>query len=171
MITKLKQKSKKSGGFTLVELLIYIGIFSILLIVLTQIFVSTINAQLESEANSSVEQDSRYILARAMYDIQRASQIVLPANLGDQGNVLQLTINGVTYIYSLNDENLELSRTGTADRLNSYDTAITNLTIQRLGNLGGTNSVKIGFTVTSRIQMPSGPEIKNVQTVVSLRPN
>jgi prepilin-type N-terminal cleavage/methylation domain-containing protein len=162
---------KYNKGFTLIELLIYMGIFSILLVVLTQIFISSLNTQLESEAVSSVEQDSRFILARMSYDIQRASQVSLPAALGEQGNTLKLLISGTNYTYDVNSGNLQLDIGGTANKLNSFDTNISNLTFQRLGNIGGTNSIKIGFTVTSKVQRSSGPEIKNVQTVLGLRPN
>jgi prepilin-type N-terminal cleavage/methylation domain-containing protein len=164
-------KNKHPKGFTLIELLIYMGIFSILLVVLTQLFVTILNVQLESEASSSVEQDSKFILARMMYDIQKASQVVLPANLGDQGDTLSLMIGGDSYIYLPNGSDLDLNKNGTAGKLNSFDTTISNLVFQRLGNTGGINSIRIGFTVISKAQRSSGPEIKNVQTIVGLRPN
>src|SRR3990172_6790072 len=48
-------------GFTIIELILYMGMLSILLAVLSQIFVSILNVQLESQSSSSIEQDSRYI--------------------------------------------------------------------------------------------------------------
>jgi prepilin-type N-terminal cleavage/methylation domain-containing protein len=162
-------------GFTLIELLIYMGIFSILLMVLTQIFISSLNVQLESEAVSSVEQDSRFIIARMSYDIERASQVNLPANLGDiqtgLGAKLEFIVGGATYTYKLSGADLQLDISGVPNKLNSFDTNISNLTFERLGNTGGTNSIKVGFTVTSKAVRSSGPEIKNVQTVLGLRPN
>jgi type II secretory pathway pseudopilin PulG len=164
--------NKHSRGFTITELLIYMGIFTILLVVLTEIFVTTLNVQLESEATSSVDQDSRFILSRLMYDIQRASRIDVPASLGSlPGDTLSLIIGGDTYTYALNNTDLELDRNGTANKLNSFDTTISNVVFQRLGNPGGVNSIKVGFTVSSKVQRASGPEIKNVQTMIGLRPN
>jgi type II secretory pathway pseudopilin PulG len=160
--------NKHSRGFTITELLIYMGIFTILLVVLTEIFVATLNVQLETEASSSVEQDSKFMLARMIYDIQKASKINTPASLGDQGDTLSLEIDGTTYISSSpNGTDLELN----GNKLNSFDTTISNVIFQRLGNPGGVNSIKIGFTVSSKVQRASGPEIKNVQTTVGLRPN
>jgi type II secretory pathway pseudopilin PulG len=169
--SKNKKFLKSNKGFTITELLIYMGIFSILLVVLTEIFVTILKVQLESEATSSVEQDSRFILTRLMYDIQRANTVNLPASLGDQGSVLRFIIGGVTYTYTINNDNLELTMNANANKLNSFDTTISNLTFQRLGNPGGINSINVGFTVTSKAKRASGPEIKNVQTVIGLRPN
>ena len=48
---------KKQKGFSLVELLLYMGLFSILLASLMQLFGAIIAVRLESEATSAVLQD------------------------------------------------------------------------------------------------------------------
>ncbi|MCL4384260.1 hypothetical protein M1116_02310 [Patescibacteria group bacterium] len=163
---------KLTLGFTLTEMMVYIGLFSIFLLVLTEIFVSILDVQKESEALSSVEQDSRFIVARLIYDIQRAHSIDLPSTLGSQGSTLSLTINSTTNTYALNGDNIAVTIGGTATQFNSFDTTVSNLLFQHLGNPGGKlDSVEVSFTVTSRTVRPSGPEIKNVDTVINLRPN
>ena len=157
-----------SGGFTLIEFLIYMGIFSMLLVVLTQMFVMILTTQLGTESSSSVEQDSRFILARLMYDVQRASQITVPATLGVSGNTLQLIIGGVSYTYVLNGTNLELN----SNQVNSFDTTVSNLSFERRGNVGGETDVNVAFTLKSKVLRNNMPmELKNVQTVIGLRPN
>jgi hypothetical protein len=167
MITKLKNKN----GFTLVELLVFIGLFSILLLVLTQMFVNIMEAQLNSQATSGISQDSRYILNRIMYDIHRADSLNSPSALGASANSLSLRINGNNYIYNQVDDNLILTANSTDYQLNSFDTIISNLQFQRLGTASNPALIKVMYTIKSDIQKPSGPELKNIETVIGLRLN
>jgi Tfp pilus assembly protein PilW len=157
-------------GMTLIELLIYMGLLSIFLVVLTSVFTSIVNVQLESKSVSSVEEDGRYILNRLTYDIRRASSITTPASIGGSGSTLALVINGSTYTLSQNGNNLQLVSSAGTDNLNSVDTKISNLSFQRIGNVSGKNTIVINFTITSAIQkMGNGPETKAVQTTIGIR--
>jgi len=160
-----------SNGFTLIELLIYMGIISILITALTQVFGSILDAQLESEATSSVQQDGRFILSRFSYDIRRADDIVVPAALGDQTTSLQLTIGGVSYTYALNSGDLELTEATVTNKINGSDTTISNLSFTRIGNsgAGAKNTVQIEYTVTTKIIRPKGLETKDFQTTIGVR--
>src|SRR5438067_4427716 len=92
-------------GFTLIEFLMYMGIFSILIVSLFQILTSVLDIQAESQATSSVDEDGKFILSRLAYDIQRASAVAVPVSRGAQGNTLQLTIGGVSYTYVVSGNN------------------------------------------------------------------
>ena len=166
----INKKLKQKIGFTIVELQVYMGIFAILLIVLTQIFVTTLNTQLTSQATSEVSQDSRYILARMSYDIHRADELLLPPNIGNQQDKLRFKIGTDTYEYNQTNNNLILNVNGTSYQLNSYDNNISNLQFKRLGNTTTSSPiVGISFTLKSLVQKPSGQEIKNIETVIGLR--
>src|SRR5438094_795700 len=95
-----RQGKKLEQGFTLIEFLMYIGIFSILLVALFQLFTTILDIQSESQATSSVDEDGKFILSRLSYDIQRTNAIVTPASVGQQGSTLQLTIGGASYTYT-----------------------------------------------------------------------
>lgn len=199
MIIKVKNlKSKFKKGFTIVELIVFMGLFSILIVVLTQILSSALSLQLESESKSNVEQDGRYILERMMYDINRTQgyninsagtvtppvitpAIVTPAANGASATSLKLNVGGNSYLYSLDgSNNLTLSvNGGTADMLNGFDTSITNLTFTRINGplppvptptpINTFDTVQIQFTVTGRTVPASGPKIKVYTTTVGLR--
>lgn len=163
-----------SKGFTLIELLVFMGVFSIIIVILTQVYVSFLDAQREMEATSYVEQDGSFILARLAYDVGRAKSIDIPVNPGDQTSNLQLTIDesGVNRIfaYSLASNNLMLTDYISAEQLNNFNTTVSNLSVKRIGNSGGKNSLNIGFTLTSRtIKAGGSPEIKNYQVTAGLR--
>lgn len=147
----------------------YMGLLSILLVVLVDIFSSALDVQLQSQATSSVSQDGRFLLSRFMYDLQRSENVVIPAAAGSQSNTLQITVGGINYTYAVESENLQISNNNGADTLNSFDTTVSNLSFQKIGNVGGKDTVKILFTLTGKDIKKSGREIKNFQTTVGLR--
>lgn len=160
---------KRQVGFTLVELLIYMGLLSAVLIVIANILVVALDDRLESETGSSVLSDGRFMLARLMYDVGRTENIVLPSLLGDETSSLQIVVGGINYIYAVNNGNLVLTNGVDSDQLNSIETTVSNLTFKRLGNLGGKNTVQIRFDVVSKALRRYGQEIKNFQTTVGTR--
>ena len=167
MIQKPTQK-----GFTIIEFLIYIGILSIFLIVVSQIFVSSLNLRLGEQSTSNLEQDGRFISARLIYDISRASTIDQPTSDGTSSNTLSLTIAGQSYSYSLQNSNLILSDASNSDQLNGYDTTVTNLNFLRLGNPGGDgDAVTFSFTLTGNYRTNLNTETRNFTSTVTLRKN
>lgn len=160
---------KNIKGFTLIELIMYIGLFSILLLVMTQIFTWILDIQLESQATSSIFQDGQYITNRISYDIQRAQSIILPATNGQSTNNLELNIDGTTYIYTIINNNITVSNNLDTNALNSSNTNISNLTFKRVGNTSGKDTVNLSFTITSNIRRPSGYQTRNFQTTVGTR--
>ncbi len=156
-------------GFTFVEIVMYMALLSFLLLILTQILTSVLDVRSESEANSYVQQDGRYILARLVYDINRAQSVETPSALGQQTSSLQITIGGIENTYAIAGSNLTISNNSGLDFLNSYGSKISNLTFRRLGSIGGRPSIKISFTVTSVTVREQGPEVQNLETSAGLR--
>lgn len=169
IIKKIRLLSQK--GVTIVELLLYMSILTVLLTILTSIFVSALDVQSESQATSSVEQDGSYILARLAYDIHRAQSINIPATNGATNNNFQIVISGTNYTYSVDtNNNLTLTNSSEVNNLNNYGTKISDFSVTRLGNVGGVeDTLRITFTVTSRAKRISGFEAKDFQTNLSLR--
>ncbi len=155
-------------GFTLVELLLFMGIFSIFLIVLTDLFSAIINTRIESEATSSVEEDGRFIISRLAYDISRADSITSPA-LGSGANSLSIVIGGVTYTYQVSSGNFQLTNDLGTNNLNSSETTVSTPIFQRIGNSDGKDTIKITFTVNSVTQKITGSETQNFQTTIGRR--
>ena len=134
-LPRFTQSAQK--GITVVELLLYMGILTILLTILTSVFTSALDVQSESNAVSSVEQDGNYILARLAYDIHRAQSINIPATNGTTSNSFQIVVDGINYTYSIDvNNNLILVNNLGTNNLNNYATSISNLSVQRLGNVG-----------------------------------
>jgi len=142
-------------GFTLVELLIYMALLGPLLIVLTNILVTSLESQVESTTASIVDIDGRFILNRLIYDVTHAASINLPAAAGQSSASLGLN----TGTYSLSGSNLLLG----TDRLNSFDSQVSNLSVTRVGNGTRFDTVIVSFTVTS------GSTTRSYTTALGLR--
>jgi len=159
--------SRKSSGFTLVELIIYMALLSAFLLVLTNIFTAVLRVRVDSQSSSSVEQDGRFILARLAYDINRATTDTVP-----NPTSLNLTISGQTYSYVLNGTNLQLTQPGSlVDSLNGSGSQITSLSFQKIANTGGKeDTIKIQLSLqSSAVAQGATREIRSFSTTVGRR--
>jgi hypothetical protein len=157
-----------SQGFTLIELVIYMGMLVLLLSVLSSIFSAIVDVQLNSTSLSSVDQDGNYLLAKFTHDVASSSAILVPANPGNQTSTMQLTINSINYTYSLSNSNLQIvnNSNNQTDVLNSYNTSVSGLTFTRIGSGGNSDTVQVSYTVTSRIKERGGYETKSFTTTL-----
>lgn len=153
-------------GYTVVELLLYMGLLSILLVVLLQIFTELIDLQLDTHDTSVVEQDSKFLLSRLLYDIHRADSVTTPGSLGANIDTLQLNIGSVQYVYQLQNGNIYLVATDSS-QLNSIDTTVSNLSFTRVGNDTGKHQIRVSYTITSK--HTQNPDTKTVSTTIGLR--
>ena len=150
-------KNNKQRGITIVELLVYVGLLSIFMLVLVDVFVTILNNKLETESISTLNQDTRYIYTRLAYDIANADSASVPSP-----NSLNIVSGGVSYDYA-RDGNGNLLLNGSA--LNGLDTKVDGIIFTKIGN-----TVKVSYTVTSRIELPSDEQTRSIETTVGLRP-
>lgn len=162
-------KNNQDNGFTLIELMLFMAMFSVILIVLSSLFSAIVEKQLETESVSAVENDSKFIIARMLYDISRADSMTTPATLGAQSASLSLVISGITYTYAISGGNLQLTQGVQTDDLNGVGSTISGLNFTRLGNTTGKHTIQVTYTVTSDTVLPSGPETKTISTVIGTR--
>ena len=145
---------EKKQGFTIIELLLYIGLSTTLIALMSQIFLATLGVRIESQSTTNVQQDARFILSRIAYDARRASSITTPSS-GQTGSLLTFVINdqGVdeTYTYSVQGNDLVLSVGADVDVLNSNGVAIESLAFQRIGE-----TVEITMTIVGNEQVAPG---------------
>lgn len=159
---------KKTGGYTLVELLIYFGLVSLLFIQLTSLFLTVLDAKKDVHAVSAVQRDGQFIYSRLVYDINRAEQITEPAALGATSSAIRLNISGVEHRYEVINNILTLTRNGVAIPLHS-STIASELRATRLGKVGGKPTLQLQFRITSPIQENTESETELYQTTVGIR--
>lgn len=159
----------RSSGFTLVELLIFMGLFSVILVVLSSLFAAIIQQQLENQVISAVESDSTYVVSRLAYDFEQADTVVVPVENGDETVSLTLDINGEEYEYLLNDSTLEVVTPTDTVHLTSPRTVVTDLSFQRLGNESGVPTIRVRMTLSSLAENSTGAEVTEIDTIFGIR--
>lgn len=160
--------NRKSRGFTMIEMLMYMGLLSLLLVVMVNLFAASLDVQLESQATSGVDQDAAFILGRLTNDIRKAQSITQPQLGATPSGILQLVINGITYSYATGSGMLTIASASAQYSLNSFDTKTSFASFQRLGNPGGKNAIQIMLTVQS-IVTTAKRETRTIQTTVGIR--
>lgn len=160
-------------GTTLIELLLYIGLLSIFIGVLTGLFGTAMDIFLSSQSNTGISTDSSYILSKLSYDIQRASSVSLPLNFGDTTSSLTLVIDGNNHTYSrgINGDLVYINNLGTFT-LNSHTASISSMTFRKIGNSGGLEStIKVDILLTSRVMQAKGQESIQISTSIATHRN
>jgi len=172
MMKTVKSKNNYSSGVTMVELLIYIGLLTLFLTVLTTLFVSIFKLQLTTQSTSSLTQDTRFIIARMGYDIENAKSISTTYSLGQTTNSLTFKdTNDNSFTYTLDGSN-NLTLNGT--RINGLDTTISAISpsttlFQIIGTDITKPTIQVKFTINSNVIEESGPRSQIIQTTYGLR--
>ncbi len=156
-------------GFTLVELLIFMGLFSVILLVLSSLFASIVQQQLETQGMSAVETDATYLTARLQYDFDRADDIVLPEISGDTSDSLTLVIGGLDYTYSLTGTTLEMTTPSGTVSLTSPRTQVSDVSFHRVGNDSGVPTIEVLITLSSTAVNSTGSETRIIDTSYATR--
>jgi type II secretory pathway pseudopilin PulG len=145
MKNKVAVRLVRQKGFTLVEILVYFGLFSILLVVINSLFITTLEQQTQDLARSALQQESEFVLAKLKYDIYNADSVSLPAQAGDVSDSLVFTTDGVVYTYQLDATKITKSFNGETYGLTSNKVNIDSLQFENQS--GSSLDQIVGFTV------------------------
>jgi hypothetical protein len=159
-------------GFSLIELLMYIGIFSMLIVILFQLLVSILDVQLESKGHSSIDQDGLFILSRLSYDIARSNSIASPS-AGQSSQNVKITVNGTDFEYTNATSSMVLTNmsTGEQKQLNSVNSEVSNVTFTRRSDTEGKNfdTITASFTITGKPIVRGVRDSKSFRTTIGVR--
>jgi len=165
----MKNIKKNQRGFTLIEILLYIALFVIFISIIMSMFTTVMESYGRSFSESSIQQDSQYIIERLSYDIHRADSIVTPASIGGTGNSLVLQINGQNYSYTLSNGQLTLSDGINAFFVNSDLSSINTITFTRIGNPLGKHTIKAEFNIISNRELVGESKSETYTTTFGTR--
>lgn len=93
--------NKYKKGFTIVEAVVYFALTSTFLVLITDILLSTLETESESESYVSVAQDGRFLLSKISNELRSAKYLLWPCQSGEK--VYQedgTTINNVAGYYT-----------------------------------------------------------------------
>ncbi len=149
----VNRRLKIQNGFTVVELLVYIGLLTVLLLVLLDIFVTTLNFKLQSESTSSLNQDARMIMANLNYNIYNSHSAVVVSSS-------KLSLDSGAKVYELSDGNLLLNSV----RLNGQNTKVDSISFTKIAD-----TIKVSYTVESLIITSGAVRTQTVDSTIGLR--
>ena len=165
-----------SHGFTLIELAIYGGLLGILLLIMSQFFVATMELKTVTDNETAIQSDGRYMLDRLAYDIKRASSITLPST-GQMGSTLSAVIRenstDVPYRYSISGTDLMIQAGTESALLNSTGSRVTGFTVRRYGNsasiAGAKDTLQIQLSLEGSATTAAGRDSQIFTTSIGLR--
>lgn len=169
----LEQKIQKKKGFSLLELLIYITILSILVVVISNTFISLSRGNGQSQARSEVNNSIRFATELLRQDLKNASAVIVPAS-GGSGSTLTLTRGSVDIIYDVSGGALR-RKEGAAAPVNvtNSNISVNAPTFSRIENINpvfsATNvTIKINMTFSYNSTSPDWAYSDSLQTSVDL---
>ncbi len=168
-MTIKKSRLVYQRGDTLVEMLIYMGLFAGFLALLSGLFVSTLDIQQQSLDSAEIEQDSQYLFSRIQYDVSRANAITTPASEGATSSALVLTTPSGKITYAKVNNQLQITDPSGSSILTSPDIALTTVSFQRLGSSAQSDSLKIQFHLQSINLQNSVPENRDINMTLGIR--
>lgn len=166
---KTYRPSQRKNGFTLVELLVYFGLFSILIVVLSSVFITMLEQQTQDTAQSVLQQESEYILAKLKYEIYNADEVVAPASPGASLQSLTLRTGGEEKVFSLVNSQLVYTYETVNWPMSSNEIMVTDLEFE---NQSGTALHQaVGIHIGMRTNLPQERTSYNrvISTTVTLR--
>ena len=141
-----------SGGFTFIELILYVAIVTIILSALVPFAWSAIETGVKSAVQQEVNANARYISERIKYEIRNSTDINLPV-VGSSGTTLSIVTSIPATNPTIIDRDLPTGNitikqgAGSTVNLNSANTVISSLTFTSYTS--GDNKTKhIRFNMT-----------------------
>lgn len=157
-----------SKGFTIIELLIYMGIFSIVLFVTLDFFFLSQVVKGEVVQHQEVDRNARAALLEMTQTIREAANVSAPL-LGLTGSSLSLNTGAISY--TLNGGLLQKTEGGQTHNLTADSVTIEDISFTSRGEAGEMPTVSIAFTIRTNTRIFGKPDYitKTFQTTVQLR--
>lgn len=170
-IKSLQNALKKNNqqGFSLVELLLYMGLLSVFLVVISAFFITILDVQTRALSSTQLEENSKFISNRLKYELRSADAATNSAALGVSTSTFEVVRGGQTYTFSVSGTTLQRASNSATVALHDDDIQVQNFTVQRIGNEGTFDTFVIGYTLQSTAQVGGDSDSKNYQLTVGLR--
>lgn len=142
---------RQQAGYTLIELILYVGIVGGLLLAVTGFFGISVSSRVKNQSISEVNQQGAYAMDYITQSIRNADSITLPlaAGSGAQLTLVVPTASLSPTIFTLNSGVLQVQEgVAAAVPLTSSKVTISGLTFTNLSRTGTPGIVRVSFTVT-----------------------
>ncbi len=163
------QKFKLREGFTLVELLIFTSIFTVVSVAFVGIFIVITRIQSRESSSIGVNQESQFVLQTIQRLVQDSSLIEMDSNVPTTTLKLRMptVANDPTYVYVANGQLfLQEATSGAPQALTSQRVLLSSLNFTKRSNPGGKDAVDVVFTMQARASTTQQIFSQAIQTSV-----
>ncbi len=152
-----RTQKQEERGFTLVELLLYVGISSIILLVISLFIGMLLQSRIKNNVIAEVEQQGTQALSTILRTIRNADSITSPTS-GTTANSLTLTIPSLALspsVISLANNALFITEgLNQSEFLINDSVTVSNLLFENISRAGTSGIIRVSFVVTYK--NPSG---------------
>ena len=145
------KKQKNNFGLTLLEIMVYISITTILFLSLTSFILFMKNVEKNADSKWAIERESRKVFSLFDIVLNDSKAVDLPSS-GNNGQLIRFDIrtlaNDPTEIYSSNG-NLFIKVGSNVEQINSSNTFVTNFNVYNLSDNSKPETFRVTFTLNS----------------------
>jgi len=157
----------KEGGYTLIEVLIYGAIFSLFLLLTTQVFLTVRSMTANSFVMVNLQQNYARIFSDFNQTIRAAENVIFPIP-GNSGETLSL--NNGAIVYQVEGGVLQKVEGGTPVELSDDGISVSAILFENIGEATQTATIRIQMTIDSLYVLEGGRTIvEDLQTTIGLR--
>lgn len=147
----IKNSKNKSGGFTLIELILYVGIASILLLAISFFLAMLIQSRIKNQTIAEVEQQGLQVMQIITQTARNSEAITSPAP-GASASLLTLDVINVANdptVFNISSNAIRVTEgINSAIALTNSRVNVSNLTFQNLSRANTPGAIRIQFTIT-----------------------
>lgn len=147
--------SKNNLGFTLVETLLYVGIFGIIIVAIVTFSKSIVASRMQSQKLLEVNDQGANALRVITFALRNAEQVnsPTPGNASTSSSLAMASGSKNPTIFSLDETSGVLNikeGLGSATALTNNQVTVSNLIFTNYSRSGTQNAVQVSFTITSK---------------------
>lgn len=140
----MEQRIKNNKGFSLLELLMYIGLTSTMLLVISSFFIVTLQSRVKNQTIAEVEQQGLKVMQVITQEIKNSTALTSPT----QGTAAStLSLNSGATVFDLFNNAIRIDK-GTPIDLTSSRVIASNLSFYNLSYTGTPGIVRVQFTLS-----------------------
>ena len=143
------RRKQASAGFTLLEVLLFIGIFAVIIVGFMGVFITASSVAVRQSSSAEVASQSQFLLQQVQYYVERSSAIEITADTATSTLKLRMPLAAEDpTIIQLSGSGVTLQQAGGATRsLTSSKVNVSSLSFTRRTNPPGHDAVAVAFTM------------------------
>jgi prepilin-type N-terminal cleavage/methylation domain-containing protein len=163
---------KNNKGFTLIEVLVFLAIFTIIMTVFLAVLISISGVQVRNISSNEVSQQSQFLLLTIQRYVESSSLIDMPADVTTSTLKLRMARDSEDpiYIYLNTSDNivyLKQTNSGTPQALTTPRVKITTLNFTKKSNPGAKDTVSISFVMEYNTDNIKQKFVRNLLTSIA----